>query len=338
MCVTIEEPPAGYDVDEVLAPSGTSRVRRELRRWGLVRRALRDFDVVHFNFGSPLTPLRYPRGVTRHGGLGATLWDAYAGTVELRDLALLKRRGKAVFVTYQGDDARQRGANLELDARRRTWIETFDAHADGIWALNPDLLGVLPARAEFFPYGSVDLEDWTPVEPRTDGPPVIAHAPSDRAAKGTSQILAALDALRADGVEFELALVEGMTRAAARATYERADLLVDQVLDGWYGGVAVELMALGKPVAAYLRAEDLERLPAAMRDDLPVIALEPDGLAASLRPWLTSRRLELPEVGRRSRAYVERWHDPLELARRTRSAYEAALRSRTRGGLRDVGN
>ena len=329
-CVVLEAPPAGYAVDAVLAPAGTGRARRELRRWRLVAELLRRSDVVHFNFGRPLTPLTYPRSVTRRP---PSPWDAYTRLVELRDLPLLRRAGKAVFVTYQGDDvrpARLADASLRdlyddgLDARKQSWAATFDRYAHGIYALNPDLLEVLPGRARFLPYASVDLDAWRAVPPRASGVPVVVHAPSDRRVKGTDRILAALDRLRADGVEFELELVEGRTRDDARRAYQRADLFVDQVLLGWYGGVAVEAMALGKPVVARLDASQLARLPTGMREALPVIDAG-DDVGATLREWLTSRRAELPQVGARSRAYVERWHDPLSIAETVAADYAAAV-------------
>ena len=67
-----------------------------------------------------------------------------------------------------------------------------------------------------------------------------------------------------------------------------------------------------------------------MRDELPVIPAGPETLYTVLKEWLTTRRQELTAVGHRSRAYVERWHDPLDAAARTRTAYEQAIgRSRT---------
>src|SRR6058998_2007963 len=48
---------------------------------------------------------------------------------------------------------------------------------------------------------------------------------------------------------------------------ETADLLVDQLLTGWYGAVAVEMMALGKPVVCYLREDDLKFIDSRMRAD-----------------------------------------------------------------------
>lgn len=331
--VSIAFDESGYEVDRLLAPAGTERLRREARRWSLLVELLRSFDVVHFNFGLPLTPLPYPRSVTGRSGPANALWQVYAAFTHHRELPLLRRLGKAVFVTYQGDDVRPASLADErirslydpaLDERKRAWSSRFDRYAHGIFALNPDLLRVLPPRAEFVPYASVDLDEWRPAATLNDVP-VVVHAPSDRRVKGTDVILSALDRLRAEGVAFELDLVEGVPRDEARRRYERADLLVDQVLLGWYGGAAVELMALGKPVVAYLRDDDLARVPAEMRAELPVIDASIDTLEDVLREWLTERAGELPEVGRRSRAYVERWHDPRRIAERMRDAYAAAL-------------
>jgi hypothetical protein len=323
--------------DEVLLADGAGRMRRELRRWRLLRRALREADVVHFNFGESILPRAYPGRSP-----GRRLYALYARAVELRDVGWLRRAGKAVFVTYQGDDARQTdvarrlysithaaeidGEAAAFDEPKRRAIERFTRHTQRIYALNPDILRVLPPQAEFFPYANVDLRAWRPPPDQPPNPvPVLVHAPTDRDVKGTRHLLAALERLRAEGVGFELDLVEGVPNAEARERYSRADLAVDQLLAGWYGGFAVELMALGAPVVSYVREDDLDRIPAAMRAELPLIGATPDTVAAVLREWLTTRRHELRERGRQSRAYVERWHDPLALARRAVADYEAAL-------------
>jgi glycosyltransferase involved in cell wall biosynthesis len=300
-----------------------TRGRREYLRWKTLVRALTEFDVVHFNFGSSLLPALYGRAL------------------EFRDLALLKRRGKAVFVTYQGDDARQ-GDVLrrlfefspatevgyytdETDERKRAAIRSFDRYADGIFALNPDLLHVLPGRAEFLPYASVDPREWPYAEHPANDVPVVLHSPTDRAAKGTRFLVEAVDRLAAEGVRLELQIVEGLPFAEAHALYPRADLFVDQLLAGWYGGAAVELMALGRPVITYLRDSDLDFLPPGMRDSNPVLSASPETIYDVLREWLTTRKHELPEQGRRGREYVERWHDPRVVAELTAQRYAQAL-------------
>jgi glycosyltransferase involved in cell wall biosynthesis len=135
--------------------------------------------------------------------------------------------------------------------------------------------------------------------------------------RGTRYVVAAVEWLE---VEFDL--VEGVDRHEARRRLERADVVVDQLLVGWYGGVAVEAMALGKPVVAYLRHEDLCAVPAEMRRELPIVEATPETLPDVLRGLIGS---DLDEIGRRSRTYAERWHDPRRIAERVETDYRRAL-------------
>jgi glycosyltransferase involved in cell wall biosynthesis len=301
-CVTADGPPFGYEVDEVLFRG--NRLGREVRRWRLLLHALRKLDVVHFNFGSSLVPPLYGR------------------LLELRDVSLLRRAGKPVFVTFQGDDARP---GFRDEGRRRRTIDVFGRHADRIYALNPDLLAFLPERAEYLPYASVDPREWSVAEPSSNPVPVLAHAPSDRVRKGTKRVLEASHELRERGIDHELDLVEGVVRTEARRRLARADVLVDQLVVGWYGGAAVEAMALGRPVVAHVRDEDLAALPGDMAAELPVVRATAANLTDVLADLLTTQQQRLPELGRRSRAYVERWHDPRAIAARTKRAYEQAV-------------
>lgn len=338
--VTIMPNPYGYPVDEDLY-AGRGWLRRELARWGMIRRALREYDVIHYNFGRSLGPLR-----SRVGGKGwlapiAALRNLlYAGPLELCDLRWARQRGKVIAVTYQGGDARQGDVarrlpihfahevgpdyyTAETDAQIRHRIRVFAASADLIYALNPDLLAVLPSRAKFLPYCSVDVAEFTPMLKRADRACLrVVHAPSHRKVKGTHYVIAAVECLRAEGLPIELVLVENMIHAEARRIYATADLAVDQLLAGFYGALAVELMALAVPVVCYLREADLKALPAGMRESLPLINAEPATLIAVLREWLGRRRGELRDRGARSREFVRRWHDPQEVARGVLADYE----------------
>ncbi len=339
-----------YPLDEALCPATPSpaatAVWREFNRFRLLWKALREADVVHFNFGETTMPqgahgVAWP-GSPFGGGLHR-LYGLYARALEMRDLAWLKRAGKGIVVTFQGDDARQGDYCRDhfrihpvdevepgyyhpaVDAHKRKRIARFDALADRIYSVNPDLMHVLPQRAAFVPYASVDPRRWPAVSwsLRDDEAPVVVHAPSHRRVKGTRLILEAVERLRAENVPLEFVLIENMTHAEARRQYERAHLLVDQVLLGWYGAVAVECMALGKPVICYIRDEDLHFLPEGMRADLPILSAGPDTLYGTLKTYLTDRRGNLADLGRRGRAYVETWHDPLKIAARLKKDYEA---------------
>ena len=253
-------------------------------------------------------------------------------------------------MTYQGDDARQGDSpkRISKSQLRMRWMPAItplkrtqpsdgilptSRHADQIYALNPDLLHVLPTQAQFFPYGSLDLQVWKPVLPFPNEHFTILHAPRHRQAKGTHYIIEAVNRLIAEGFDIEFILVENMSHDEVQRVYERADLLIDQVLAGWYGGLAVELMALGKPVVCYLREGDLGFIPAAMRSELPIIPATPATLYDTLKLWLGEKRSELVVRGRQGRAYVERWHDPLKLAQELRDSYEQIMRRKISPGV-----
>ena len=346
--IVLERSPFDYPVDQVIWNDGDGRVTRELKRWPLLAHAVKDYDVVHFNFGSTIMPQRVPADVA---GASSPLTRAarpYAALLEQFDLRVLARAGKALFVTFQGDDARQGDVASRFpinvpgevppgyyspmsDVNKRRRIARFDRYADGIYGLNPDLLHVLPERARFVPYAHVDTRTWQPSAPAgVKERPLVLHAPTHREVKGTRFLLDAVARLRADGVAFDFELVEGLTQSEARKLYEHADIVVDQLLAGWYGGFAVEVMAFERPVVSYLREEDFGCVPPQMRAEIPVIGAEPATIYDVLKELLTTRRAELPEIGRRGREYVRRWHDPLQIARELVADYEAAV-ERIRG-------
>ena len=100
--------------------------------------------------------------------------------------------------------------------------------------------------------------------------------------KGTRFVLDAVEKLKAEGVKFRFQLVEGIPRTQARQLFEQADLLIDQLWLGWYGGLSVELMALGRPVICNIRDDGLKFLPPGMASELPIIRSEPATLVSVL--------------------------------------------------------
>ena len=94
--VAFEPSPFDYPIDEILYPAGTGRLTREWRRWGLLRRALTRFDVIHFNFGRTLMPDRRfePAG---EGRIGRMVRRLYAGLFELADVGLSEAHGQGGF-------------------------------------------------------------------------------------------------------------------------------------------------------------------------------------------------------------------------------------------------
>ena len=334
-----------YPADMELHRPGQSFLMRELKRLWAILFLLPRFDVIHYNAGTTLASA-YAFNFSPSQGAKGFLRLFYAGYLRLLqrfEIAYVRRLGKAVFVTYQGDDARQGDYSREhfainiasqvdegyycaaSDAFKRRNIKLLSSIAYQVYSVNPDLMHVLPERARFTPYSLVFLDEWVPSYTQDQNRPLrVVHAPSNRKVKGSDLILSALESLRAQGFEFELLLVEGMSNAEARAVYESADVLVDQLFAGWYGGLAVELMALGKPVLVYIRDEDLGFIPPEMKADLPFLQITPFTVEGALRDLLLMPRESLVALGKSSRAFVERWHDPLNIARDIKEDYEKA--------------
>jgi hypothetical protein len=343
--IVFRESPYHYPADEILCRRDDSRWIWGYRRLQLFRRALWDYDVIHFNFGKSIFPEPWipPTGQCTSWKSKVNRW--LMERIELRDLPLFKSMGKVIAVSFQGDDARQ-GDRLhtfaearlldeippgyyrpEADAHKRWRIAQFARWADLIYAFNPDLMHVLPAKTQFVPYVHVNPRDWQVVESRNDVP-LVLHAPTHRGIKGTKHVLDAVNQLKAEGVAFRFELIEGLSHAEAMRRYQDADVLIDQLLLGWYGGLAVELMALGKPVICHIREGDLRFIPQAMRESLPIIRAHSGNVAEVLRTWLTNRKSELALAGARSRRFVERWHDPQPIAAGMIEDYRQARRGR----------
>ena len=116
-------------------------------------------------------------------------------------------------------------------------------------------------------------------------------------------------------------LVSGLKHEDAMKLYQRADLIIDQLMTGWYGGFAVEAMAMGKPVVAYVRGDDLCHVPADMSADIPIVNATPDTIEDALASVL-ARPDQLEQLGRKiARVYALRWHNPRTIAAAMATAY-----------------
>jgi len=313
-----------YPCDINLLLDESNKLSKYLKMGSFFLKALSEYDIFHFNFGLSLFVI--PR-------LNFFL-----------DLPILKAKRKKIIVTFQGCDARQRDfciknfsisacmepdcyqgqCSKNMDAKKRKRIKVFNKYADKIFVINPDLLHVIP-NAEFLPYANVDIRTWTPPkEKRNRRNLTIVHAPTDRGVKGTKYILQAVEKLKKRNKAVTFNLIENMRHEKVKDIMEDADLIIDQVLVGWYGGFAVEAMALGKPVLCYIREEDLKFIPKTMKEDLPIINVNPTNLYDVLDEYINDRET-LSLLGKKSRSYVERYHDSIKIAQQMKELYESLL-------------
>ena len=121
-----------------------------------------------------------------------------------------------------------------------------------------------------------------------------------------------------------LAACTGVTNREARARYAKADVVLDQLRIGWYGMFAIESMALAKPVVVHLDEEAAAETEEAFGLELPLVRADEERVEDVLGE-LVERRAELPELGRRSREYVERVHAHTAVAQRVLEIYERVI-------------
>lgn len=336
------------------------RLVHEWKRVLAIPRVLLTYDVIHYNAGTtiamPALPLSFSdfrRRPMRF--LIVELHSRLMGLVQIFELAMARLLRRTLIMTFQGDDARQGDVSLRMfdesiahqvdssyyntrsDRAKRRRILRFSRFGVKMLALNPDLLNMLPTGSEFVPYTNVDE---SAMELRGSELPDlgvgeggariirVVHAPSHRAAKGTAYVIEAVKALQREGYPIEITLVENMMNEVARKIIEGADILIDQLHAGWYGGVAVEAMAAGVPVICFIRERDLGFIPEGMKRDLPVIRTTSDGLRESLLAYLALSNHEKRQLSTNSQSYVLRWHNTRLIASQIASLYGKNLRDR----------
>jgi glycosyltransferase involved in cell wall biosynthesis len=251
---------------------------RQLVQWWALARLLPKTEVFHFYFGLTLVPksLQFP--------------------------ILRALRRKSVY-HFLGSDIRGK-TPTELAYGKRADAQIVGSYDAARWV----------PEAEVVPPG-LDLRDYEPRPPSDSTRPLVVHAPSSRAKKGTEHVIAACAEL-----PVELELVEGVHHDEARERYRRADIVVDQLNAGWYGLFAIESMALGKPVVSFLHEEARGRTAEAFGRAVPIVQATRETLVDGLRPLVESPA-ERRRIGAESRAYVEHVHDADAVADRLLDIY-----------------
>jgi glycosyltransferase involved in cell wall biosynthesis len=258
------------------------------RRGGLARRQLTQWRAL----------LRLlPRTDVFHFYFGLTL------VPQSLQFPILRALRKKSVMHYLGSDIRGKTPQ-ELAFGRKAGTEIVGSY---------DALRWVP-HAEFVPPG-IDVASIEPAPPSDRSRPVILHAPSSRRRKGTEHVLAAVE-----GLDAEVVLVEGLDHREAFERYRDADIVVDQLNSGWYGLLAIECMALGKPVVSFLHDEARQHTERELGVRVPIVTATKEDLRARLEP-LVADAAERRRIGAASRAYVEQVHDLERVADRLLALY-----------------
>ena len=258
----------------------------------------------------------------------------WAGTSLLdfnSEYPVLKALGKRIVSIFNGDDVRhwsaysQRmaplirtnacvpleklGSSYEEDPLSRPLynIRMAERFSDVILSVpNQSGLAVRPYMHFFVP---LDLSEYEMAIPGREIP-VVVHAPSSTSVKGTEAILNTLERIRADGIAFELRLLQGMSNSQVKHELTDADIVIDQLHLPLHGKLGVEAMAAGCALVTCDR-HDYEPFPPAR----PIWHIGPENLDEKLRHILTNRDLRI-QLARDGRDHVERYHDNVRVAQR----------------------
>jgi glycosyltransferase involved in cell wall biosynthesis len=167
------------------------------------------------------------------------------------------------------------------------------------------------------------LEHFPVAEPTVNERPLVVHAPSDRQLKGSDFVIKAVETLREEGLQFDFKLIEDMPNHEALEQYRAADIIIDQLLIGWYGVVSIEAMAMGKTVIAYVRDD----LTGYFKDGIPLVNANPETITDVLRTTIKDGELRR-EFGSRGRAFVEQMHDSRAVSAAAVKFYKKMIKSR----------
>lgn len=263
-------------------------------------------------------------------------------TFDRKELLVYRLLGIPVFLWTYGADVRSREATLLLgepncctdctlvgracacdERRRQENLSALARLATAVFSMG-DMIEYTPGSRNDLFFWPVDLgasegRRYAPSFPDGGGNHLlrIVHAPNHRMFKGTRFLEKAVGELVEEGVAVELVMVERIPNAEALEIYRSADFIVDQCLVGFHGFFALEGMALGKPVMAFIRKPAQYLLHP---EECPLINTHVLTLKEDIRR-LAADRAALAEAGRRGRAYVERHFTLQAFAGRLREAY-----------------
>lgn len=246
------------------------------------------------------------------------------------DLPLMKLSGKKTIMQFMGDDIRyykaledaakkaglkyylsderlkiERKASFLVLQRKKTVVFMAEKFATHI--ISSPQYSQLLSRPYYRIELPVDINN-IQYNNRPNTTPIIVHAPSEDAFKGTSLTINAIEKLKNEGYNFEFRLFRNISNIEVRKNLSSADIAVDQLFAFTAGMFAIEAMAAGCAVLGG-NVTGFSGAP----EDLPVIHTNPDNIYSNLKMLLESPGLR-QDLGKKGREYVERHHNPDKIA------------------------
>lgn len=197
----------------------------------------------------------------------------------------------------------------------KVWFEKIDRYADKVIGFGS--LNSTQYSASHIKYKSLNLNLWEKelrIPEEYLLPPTnklrILHAFKFRALradiKGTRFVENALNQLIREGFQVEFMFLENIDSKIMRYYQAQADIVVEQLIRGWWGSTGIECMALGKPVVCYIRPEwknfFLSVFPE--YDELPIVEADKENIYYVLKTLIEHKENRV-RAGFESRKFAE---------------------------------
>lgn len=223
------------------------------------------YDIFHFFSGETLLPRKLRRfELAAYKFLGRRVIMHFVGCdIRSLDYSYWKAKNIKQFLTGVDDFPKSLPWQKKL-------IKDSEKYADAILVSTPDLLEIIP-EATYLPV-LLDAEKFSnelneaAVVKKSKDEIVILHSPSNikhTQTKGTDYIIDALNKIVAKG-NYNIRLILPSETNKQRNTfysssryemfrhYNEADIIIDQLITGWYGLLSLEALAAGKQAICYV--------------------------------------------------------------------------------------
>ncbi len=153
-------------------------------------------------------------------------------------------------------------------------------------------------------------------KPPMNDVPLVVHAPSKRSFKGSNLIINTLRDLKDEGIPFRFCFLENLENHDILKTLSQADVLIDQVVCGAFGRLALEGLASGCAVVS----GNSSCVP--WPPDRPAVSVTPINLKNCLREVLTNKKLRI-DLANQGYEYLQKgYHEPTNAAQSILNALE----------------
>ena len=211
------------------------------------------------------------------------LWRRPDDFFNAMDLPFIRLAGPRIAYRFTGYELRRKSLELEVNPftpyrygyesafkedDQKRYLDYVAPYVDVFVVQDPEMQTYC-SQAHIIPR-ALDLAQFPVPEPRRKERPLVVHAPSRRQLKGSEFVIKAVETLKDEGIDFDFLLIENIPNAEAIEQYRRADIVIDQLLVGWYGVLSMEAMAMEKTVIAYIREDLTDYLAIACRWSTPI--------------------------------------------------------------------